>query len=295
MTTQTMNTTLAVSQQIHHLYQRAGFGLSPQEWLKMAKWTRADALQHLFKSSSNTSLLKVPSSPLAEALANKNKLKKEDRNELQQEERKLVTQQNADWLKRMSNPQNDALLERMSLFWHGHFACESKIARLAIQQLNSIRHHALGNFRDLVLAIAKDPAMIRYLNNQQNRKDQPNVAGWPGGKTWVDNSTLMIRLQLAEALYKASEVGFRFKNEPEQSGPRKLKKLDADINWKPIYKLTEGINEEELYSILSDYLLPNSYKTDQNTLMPFVAYTSREELIQTLCIRLMSLPEYQLC
>ena len=86
--------------QIHHLYQRAGFGISPQEWLKMAHWTKTEALHHLFKPTNKSPLLKVPTSPLAAALSNKNKLQKEDRNKLQQEERKLLVQQNAAWLQK---------------------------------------------------------------------------------------------------------------------------------------------------------------------------------------------------
>lgn len=62
----------------------------------------------------------------------------------------------------------------MAFFWHGHFACELKNPVFAVQQINTIKTHALGNFKDLVLAIAKDAAMILYLNNQQNKKQSPN-------------------------------------------------------------------------------------------------------------------------
>jgi len=62
----------------------------------------------------------------------------------------------------------------MSLFWHGHFACRILNSRLAAAELNILRKHGLGKFRDLVLTIARDPAMIRYLNNQQNKKKKPN-------------------------------------------------------------------------------------------------------------------------
>ena len=41
-------------------------------------------------------------------------------------------------------------------------------------QNNTLRTHALGNFKTMLHAISKDPAMIIYLNNQQNVKDQPN-------------------------------------------------------------------------------------------------------------------------
>ncbi|MBK7856385.1 MAG: DUF1800 family protein [Bacteroidetes bacterium] len=39
---------------------------------------------------------------------------------------------------------------------------------------NLLRTHALGNFKDMLLAVAKDPAMLIYLNNQQNKKAHPN-------------------------------------------------------------------------------------------------------------------------
>lgn len=88
---------------------------------------------------------------------------------------RLLTQQYVlEWLDRMADPTESALLERLTLFWHDHFACRSLFGHLAIQQLNILREHALGSFRDLCLAVAKDPSMIRYLNNQQNKKNSPN-------------------------------------------------------------------------------------------------------------------------
>ncbi|MEM0995284.1 MAG: DUF1800 domain-containing protein, partial [Bacteroidota bacterium] len=98
----------------------------------------------------------------------------EMKKEARQLRRQSLNQQKTDWIARMASPKEDALLERMSLFWHGHFACTSKTPKLAVQQLNTIRQHALGSFRDLLLAISEDVAMIRFLNNQQNRKKSPN-------------------------------------------------------------------------------------------------------------------------
>ncbi len=74
----------------------------------------------------------------------------------------------------MADPKKGTLREKMAFFWHGHFACELKNPLFAVQQINTIKKHALGSFKDLVLAIAKDAAMILYLNNQQNRKQSPN-------------------------------------------------------------------------------------------------------------------------
>lgn len=69
------------------------------------------------------------------------------------------------------------LRERMTLFWHNHFTSSlRKVHRpeLMYRQNQLFRQHALGDFRPLLLAVAKDPAMLIYLDGAQNRKAQPN-------------------------------------------------------------------------------------------------------------------------
>jgi hypothetical protein len=80
------------------------------------------------------------------------------------------------WLFRMQR-ESFPLREKMTLFWHGHFATSFRKVenmRMMHQQNDTLRRHALGDFRDLVLAISRDPAMIVWLDNQQNRKGHPN-------------------------------------------------------------------------------------------------------------------------
>ena len=78
------------------------------------------------------------------------------------------------WIYEMAQNWEQSLQEKMTFFWHTHFACQCKGSNVARTYLETIRKHALGNFKDLTQAIAKEPAMIRFLNNQQNRKDSPN-------------------------------------------------------------------------------------------------------------------------
>ncbi len=69
------------------------------------------------------------------------------------------------------------LTERMTLFWHGHFTSglrEVRSPQLMYRQNVTLRQHALGNYRELLTAVVHDPAMLLYLNNQQNRRDAPN-------------------------------------------------------------------------------------------------------------------------
>ncbi len=93
--------------------------------------------------------------------------------EFLQQQRQQEKDLNIAWLNKMGTTAAP-LQEKMTLFWHNHFACRTRNAAFA-QQLNNIhRTHALGNFRTLLVQVAESPAMLQFLNNQQNRKGHPN-------------------------------------------------------------------------------------------------------------------------
>ena len=80
------------------------------------------------------------------------------------------------WLYRMIHTPRP-LLERMTLFWHDHFATSivKVISPSAMQQQNALlRAHALGDFRALLEGIGKDPAMLTWLDATANRRAKPN-------------------------------------------------------------------------------------------------------------------------
>jgi hypothetical protein len=69
------------------------------------------------------------------------------------------------------------LEEKLTLFWHGHFATgENKVRdyRMMLRQNEMFRAKASGPFRDLLVGILKDPAMLVYLDNGENIKKHPN-------------------------------------------------------------------------------------------------------------------------
>ena len=69
------------------------------------------------------------------------------------------------------------LLEKLTLFWHGHFATSAEKvedAELVFAQNNLLRTYALGDFQALLLEISRDPAMLVYLDSATNRKAHPN-------------------------------------------------------------------------------------------------------------------------
>ncbi len=79
------------------------------------------------------------------------------------------------WVHRMiASPH--PLVEKMTLFWHGHFTSKDGAAQgdMLYAQNQLFRKHALGNFRTLTLAVSRDPEMLRYLNGNQNYKAHPN-------------------------------------------------------------------------------------------------------------------------
>jgi uncharacterized protein (DUF1800 family) len=80
------------------------------------------------------------------------------------------------WLHRMRHTPAP-LMEKVTLFWHGHFATSAaKVtdAKLMYQQNELLRTHALGSFPAMVAGIARDPAMLLYLDSATNRKIHPN-------------------------------------------------------------------------------------------------------------------------
>ena len=80
------------------------------------------------------------------------------------------------WLERMLNSPAP-LLEKMTLFWHGHFATSVQKVQdgyFMWRQNDTLRRNALGSFAAMVKQISRDPAMMIYLDLQQSRKEHPN-------------------------------------------------------------------------------------------------------------------------
>jgi hypothetical protein len=80
------------------------------------------------------------------------------------------------WANRMLTTKRP-LEEKLTLFWHGHFATgDAKVRdyRMMLRQNEMLRRHAEGPLRDLLVGILEDPAMLVYLDNGENVKKHPN-------------------------------------------------------------------------------------------------------------------------
>ncbi|HVT87843.1 MAG TPA: DUF1800 domain-containing protein, partial [Tepidisphaeraceae bacterium] len=80
------------------------------------------------------------------------------------------------WLGRMTYAKYP-LHEKLTFLWHGHFtssARDERAASLMWKQNETLRRNAAGNFKTFVKQVSRDPAMLDYLNNQENHKLHPN-------------------------------------------------------------------------------------------------------------------------
>jgi uncharacterized protein (DUF1800 family) len=161
--------------QLQHLLWRAGFGENAERIKQLADKPLRKVVNQLFEDAERIEPLRVVS---PDALARREvkqmaDLSPDEVKDLLKAQIAQIRDLNVAWIDRMATTQAP-LREKMTLFWHGHFACRGRSPQHVQTQNNTLRQHALGKFGDLLMAIAKDPAMLQFLNNQQNRKKSPN-------------------------------------------------------------------------------------------------------------------------
>jgi uncharacterized protein (DUF1800 family) len=135
----------------------------------------------------------------------------------------------------------------------------------------------------------------------------PNVAGWPGGKSWIDSSSLMFRLRLPQMIQQQSEINLKPKSDDDQMMGMKENRpmrrgmqngnqqILANMDWKAYTQKFESVPREKLMNEISTHLLQTLNGGNIVTAGKYADASGRENFIQTATIRLMSTPEYQLC
>jgi len=168
-----------------HLLNRAGFGGTPAEIDALSSRGPASAVTSFLKANEDGDLFPVPTLALpAERMDYQERHKAAKSEEERREIRKAMAKSDHDairdlrlwWLNRMRYT-SAPLLEKTTLFWHGHFATSIQKVNdpfLMWQQNETIRTHALGKFPDLLKAMSRDPATIRWLDLNQSKKNHPN-------------------------------------------------------------------------------------------------------------------------
>jgi len=152
-----VNMVLDERQKVAHLLRRTGFGASPDELASYVEIGYETTLEQLLNPESiNESRLELPGfdpeAPLTQQLIQ------------------------ARWFYRMIHTRRP-LVEKMALFWHGHFATsveKVKSVTLMWDQVETFRQLGLGSFEQLLLAVSQDPAMLVWLDNSKSKKEAPN-------------------------------------------------------------------------------------------------------------------------
>ena len=145
---------------IAHLVRRAGFGAARSELEELAEAGYENVVDELIHPERQPELYKYEFyryHPQAESSWN-------------------YLHVQMDWLHTMRNGQRP-LEEKMALFWHHVFAtASSKVGHsyAMASQVKLFRRIGMGSYRELLLELAKDPAMIFWLDNQENQKRAPN-------------------------------------------------------------------------------------------------------------------------
>jgi uncharacterized protein (DUF1800 family) len=138
----------------------------------------------------------------------------------------------------------------------------------------------------------------------------PNVAGWPGGKHWIDSSSLMMRMQIPQIIYRSDVIESRPKDDDDvMMGMRDaamikfLKRsknpgaqfFQAKILWDRYIKNFDTVKDSDLYGNIREFLLQRVMPMNENELVKYLDESNRQNRIESITIRLMSTPEYQLC
>ena len=126
----------------------------------------------------------------------------------------------------------------------------------------------------------------------------PNVAGWPGGKTWIDSSSLMLRMRVPRLLLGEDEwnIGGKTDDDVQMGMMQRLQnRLEAKVDWMPLLSSFQKVPLEKLPAQLSDLLLQTQRAQTFALLKSYVVAADRDASIRQLTAHILSTPEYQLC
>ncbi len=151
-----------------HLARRAGFGATPAQLDRLVELGLDGAVSHFVDYPELEPELDLLQAQHGSALA--------DVEEGEASALEAVSRLRMQWLWRMVTTAHP-LRERLALLWHDHFStAESKVVRVALlrQQYQTFERLGGASFRELVGAVARDPAMLVYLDNRVSKKKHPN-------------------------------------------------------------------------------------------------------------------------
>jgi uncharacterized protein (DUF1800 family) len=164
-----------------HLLRRAAFGGTPEDAKSLAAIGLEAAVDHLLADEMQG----LPPAPITDPseYAQRRQFRRarregnaEGRRAFEQSIRENLNAVRMWWLNRMRASEAGAR-EKLTLFWHGHFATSHTKVRnnhLMLGQNETFRRLGIGPFRDLCSAMVRDPAMLVWLDGRQSHGKAPN-------------------------------------------------------------------------------------------------------------------------
>ena len=168
-----------------HLLNRAGFGGPPAEIERLVKLGPDKAVSwyvdfEKIPDDTRDPEWAKPDPDRQKKLQEARRASEEERRRLQREQQQMdrqhITELRGWWLQRMAHGPRP-FQEKLVLFWHGHFATSTEKVREAYlmwRQNELFRRLATGNWLTMLIEVAKDPAMLLWLDQAQSRKSHPN-------------------------------------------------------------------------------------------------------------------------
>jgi uncharacterized protein (DUF1800 family) len=138
----------------------------------------------------------------------------------------------------------------------------------------------------------------------------PNVAGWPGGKAWIDSSTLLFRMRLPQLISDNDEFNIRPKSDDDQmmgrmdagtkmntkkAMGRAGKQIVAAIDWNVYTKHFAATPRESLVEEINRVLLQVKPSFPKSLIQQHADSSTREAFVRSATLQVMCTPEYQLC
>ncbi len=168
---------------VEHVWNRAGFGIRAEEvdaWVEAGPRALVDHLMRPRPSAGEGAWVPYRYEPLPYTAAEYNRAEGDEKRELRKRRNRWFKDQFAafreGWVEGMVAGE-DPLRDRMTLMWHGVFTSSLETVKrpsLIIEQHKTIRSRALGSYSELLHAMLEDPALLVYLDNDDNRKGRPN-------------------------------------------------------------------------------------------------------------------------
>jgi len=169
-----------------HLLTRTGFGASVDEMNSLLPLTRKQAVNRLVSRTHTHAKTPAPDwlneyrsvdRSFFRRMRNEKSEESQKMRQYFQHQQRLHGQELKAWWVREMLATDSPFTEKMTLFWSNHFTSSLRKIKSPLLMYNQnllLRKYALGNFARMVHAVAKDPAMIVYLDNQSNHKGKPN-------------------------------------------------------------------------------------------------------------------------